>query len=183
MRHFKSLCYSISIFLIVLLLANCSKDKSATSLQPETVIPSKSSNAAQPFQEKFSLNLGELNAVVFSECYGEPWQVTSGILNIDVHGVINNNSVSFTEHFYLQNFSAVRPSTGQVYHGSGGNYIVKNNQHFNNGVYILHEVGSGTMVTAGGNSNDKWAIEIHTTINANGTVSASFDNLKFTCGN
>jgi len=170
-----------SCFIIaVIFLASC--QKSAVSPAAETSTPSFTSrslssvNSAMPYNDKQDFDMTTLG-IQANNCAGEPLQVVSGIYHLDLHGVINKNNFSAVEHVNAQNFKLVGSSTGITYSGSVS-YNQSFNSSFTNGKFTTKTTQSILLSTPGGKNNVMVKMDVHETLNANGTLTASIDNFR-----
>ncbi|HEY9000986.1 MAG TPA: hypothetical protein VIM89_06515 [Mucilaginibacter sp.] len=176
MRTTITACYIIA----VIFLASC--QKSAVSPASEKSTPSFASknlssvNAAMPYNDKQDFDMTTLG-IQAAGCNGEQLQVVSGIYHLDLHGVINGNNFTAVEHVNAQHFKLVGMATGTAYTGS-----VSYNQSFNssfiNGKFITKTTQSILLTTSGGKNNVMVKMDVHETLNANGTLTASIDNFR-----
>jgi len=166
-------------FVIALALASCQKsavNPDKPSLSSKTL---SSFNSAVPFNNQIDIDIAELGLQV-STCTGEPLQVVSGTYHIDIHGVINQNKLSGTQHQNAQHFKLVGLGTGAAY--SGSSTINESfDASFTNGKYVVTQTQTLLFTTAGGKNNSEVRIDVHETISANGQFSAYVDNLRFGC--
>jgi len=136
-------------------------------------------NSAVSFNGQQNIDIASLGLQA-STCTGEPLQVVSGTYHIDVHGTINKNNLSGTQHTNALNFKLVGLGSGAVYIGSSST-----NESFNtslvNGKYVVTETQTILFTTAGGKNNSTISIDVHETINAQGQLNAYIDNLRFGC--
>ncbi|HEX3386052.1 MAG TPA: hypothetical protein VHS53_12725, partial [Mucilaginibacter sp.] len=87
--------------IIALFLASCQK----TAVNPAPgrspgAFTSKnlaSINSAAPFHAQDGIDISSLGLQV-STCTGEPLQVVSGDYHVDMHGIVNGNKLSITQH-------------------------------------------------------------------------------------
>lgn len=104
----------------------------------------------------------------------------SGPLHVLITFTINGNNVSGTEHFQPQGISGTGETTGLKYQASGHTSTQftmslvngQANQTFNNRFDIIGQ---------GPNNNYTVHETAHITFNANGTVTAFFDNFSIEC--
>jgi hypothetical protein len=87
-----------------------------------------------------------------TSCSGEQLQVASGIYHLDMHGVINGNSLTAVEHVNAQHFKLVGAATGTTYTGSVS-YNQSFNTTFTNGKFVTKETQSILLTTPGGKNN------------------------------
>ena len=104
----------------------------------------------------------------------------SGTLHVQTHVTIDSaGGVHYEEHFQPQNLVGAGMTTGNIYHGVG---ITRDDFHikpdgypyqfsFENNFYMI---GTGSAPTL------KVHETVHVTINADGTVTTSVDNLRIT---
>jgi len=164
----------------VICLASC--QKSAVNPTPEKSTPVfttnslASFNAATPYNDKLDLDMSTLGLQA-AGCSGESLQVVSGIYHLDLHGLINKNTFSATEHVNAQKFKLVGMATGNTYTGSVS-YNQSFNTAFTNGKFVAKETESILLSTPGGKNNVMVKIDTHITLNANGMLTASVDNFR-----
>jgi hypothetical protein len=165
---------------IIIILASCQKSAvNPASEKPAPAFTSKSLasfNAATPYNDKQDFDMTTLG-IQATSCSGESLQVVSGTYHLDMHGVINKNSISAVEHVNAQNFKLVGTATGTTYSGSVS-YSQSFNTTFTNGKFVTKETESILLSTPGGKNNVMVKMDVHATLNANGTLTASIDNFR-----
>jgi len=166
--------------IIPLFLLSCQKSAvNPASEKPTPAFTSKnlsSVNAATPYNDKQDFDMTTLG-IQATSCSGEQLQVVSGIYHLDMHGVINGNSLTAVEHVNAQHFKLVGAATGTTYTGSVS-YNQSFNTTFTNGKFVTKETQSILLTTPGGKNNVMVKMDVHETINANGTLTASIDNFR-----
>ena len=116
---------------------------------------------------------------VFEDICGHTLIHTDGHLHIVISFTINDNRVSGFGHFNPQGAKIV-DETGQVYNGTGvGQY--RFNEPLENGAVSITNIDSFKLIATGGATSFRVQATIHTTINANGEVTASVENMSVTC--
>jgi len=165
---------------IILCLASCQK----SAVNPERSVSAKaknlsSINGAVPFNDQQDIDISLLGLQV-STCTGEPLQVVSGTYHIDIHGVINQNKLSGTQHQNVQHFKLVGLGSGDTYTGSS-TINQSFDASFTDGKYVVTQTQTLLFTTAGGKNNSEVQMDVHETINAQGQLTAYVDNLRFGC--
>lgn len=164
----------------IIFLASCQKSAVAPAsekLTPAFTSKSLSSfNGAQPYNTQQDFDISTLGLQATS-CTGEQLQVVSGIYHLDLHGVINNNNLTAVEHVNAQHFKLVGMATGTAYAGSV-TYKQSFNVSLTDGKFVTKTTQSILLTTPGGKNNLMVKIDVHVTINAQGVLTASFDNLR-----
>lgn len=164
----------------VIFLASCQKSAvQPTSQKPAPAFTSRSLSsvtAATPYNDKQDFDMTTLGIQAFG-CNGEQLQVTGGIYHLDLHGTINKDNFSAVEHVNAQNFKLVGTATGTTYTGSVS-YNQSFNETFTNGKFITKTNQSILLSTPGGKNNVMVKMDVHLTLNANGTMTASIDNFR-----
>jgi hypothetical protein len=176
MKTIVTACYIVA----VIFLASCQKSAvKPTSQKQAPAFTSKSLasvSAAMPYNTKQDFDMTTLGIQAFG-CNGEQLQVTGGIYHLDLHGVINGNNFSAVEHVNAQNFKLVGMATGTIYTGSVS-YSQSFNETFTDGKFVTKTNQSILLSTAGGKNNVMVKMDVHLTLNANGTMTASIDNFR-----
>jgi len=164
----------------VIFLAACQKSAvQPTSQKPTPAFTSRSLSsvtAATPYNDKQDFDMTTLGIQAFG-CNGEELQVTGGIYHLDLHGTINKDNFSAVEHVNAQNFKLVGTATGTTYTGSVS-YNQSFNETFTNGKFVTKTTQSILLSTPGGKNNVMVKMDVHLTLNANGTMTASIDNFR-----
>ncbi|HTK20820.1 MAG TPA: hypothetical protein VL442_14945 [Mucilaginibacter sp.] len=161
-------------------LASC--QKSAVGPASEKLTPAFASknlasfNAATPYNDKQDFDMTTLG-IQANSCAGEQLQVVGGIYHLDLHGTINKNNFSAVEHVNAQDFKLIGPATGTTYSGSVS-YDQSFNSSFTDGKFITKTTQSILLSTPGGKNNVMVKMDVHLTLNANGTMTASIDNFR-----
>lgn len=168
-------CIIVSFFLI-------SCQKSAVNPVSEKSTPAFTSkslasfNAAMPYNDQQDFDVSTLG-IQATSCSGEQLQAVSGIYHLDLHGVINGNNLTAVEHVNAQGFKLVGMATGTAYTGSV-TYKQSFNVSFTDGKFVTKETQSILLTTAGGKNNLMVKIDVHVTVNSNGTMTAFIDNFR-----
>jgi hypothetical protein len=176
MKTIITACYIIA----VIFLASC--QKSAVEPKSERPVPAFTSkslasvSAAMPYNTKQDFDMTTLGIQAFG-CNGEQLQVTGGIYHLDLHGVINKDNFSAVEHVNAQDFKLVGMATGTTYTGSVS-YTQSFNETFTDGRFVTKTTQSILLSTPGGKNNVMVKMDVHLTLNANGTMTASIDNFR-----
>ena len=166
-------CYLIAI----IFLASCQKSAvNPASEKPTPAFTSKSLSAANTYNDQQDFDMTTLGIQV-SGCTGEQLNVVSGIYHLDLHGTLNNNNLSVTEHVNAQNFKLVGAVTGTTYTGS-----VSYNQTLNtsliDGKLVNKETQSILLSTPGSKNNVLIKIDVHVTLNDHGALTVYIDNFR-----
>ena len=102
----------------------------------------------------------------------------SGLLHLQAHVTINPKWSIATFHFQLQRLTGVGVTSGDVYHGVGGD-------HFSSVFPRTGETQTRTSVTSfqliGPDNKFQIHSTTHTTINANGDVTSTVGNFSVDC--
>lgn len=170
-------------FIIALSLLSCQKSSVDPSPEKAAALPSSKNltpiSSASSFNSQQDIDISLLGLQA-STCTGEPLKVVSGIYHIDIHGTINGNKLSVTEHENAQNFKLVGMGTGAAYTGSS-----TINESFDasltNGSFVTTETQTILFTTPGAKNNSVVQIDVHEAINAQGQLTAYVDNLRFGC--
>ncbi len=109
-------------------------------------------------------------------CTGEMMDY-NGLVNFNVHGVINGNKVSFIAHLNYQGLTAVGENTGVIYRGSGQQNISQTTNFKGAGAYTA--VTNIKFVAPGKKNNFIVRMIYHFTINAKGEVTSTIDKADF----
>jgi hypothetical protein len=113
-----------------------------------------------------------------NHCTGEVVTV-EGTIGIDMHIVINGNTMNYSEH--QQGQLKGIGSLGNTYITNLNENIILNGISSNNGVFIIEDVTIFRM-TSKGNAPDLFMRRVaHLTINSNGTVTADKIDLFINC--
>ena len=120
-----------------------------------------------------------LDLSVTIPCTGDTVQLT-GPLHILVTSTVNNNTVSGSELFQPEGVTGTDLTTGAQYQGTG-----ETRDNFS--ASLINAQAQFTFVNNFkiiGHDSASYLVHenTHLTINANGTVTASVDNLSITCG-
>src|SRR5215510_7332390 len=103
----------------------------------------------------------------------------------DIHEVarttINGNHFSMTFHDNLQGLTGTGLTTGDKYQATGTATLTFNG-NFNNGQSEDTFAGSFDVIGQGQGNNLVFREIQHITVNANGDVTVSFDNISLDCG-
>ena len=166
--------------LLLLAATSCKKTDVAPTAENPLITANASSNAAFSFNDQTDIDLTVPGYYEVNSCTGEHLHITSGTWHIDVHGVINNNKVSFDEHTNTLNYKLVSPTTGIEYTGSFASSN-KYNVSFYNGLFISTQTLSVLLTTPGGGNNSLLKMDEHITVDANGKLTAWVDNLRSGC--
>jgi hypothetical protein len=161
----------------VIFLASC--QKSAVNPVSEKHMPAftaKSLSAASTSNDQQDFDMTTLGIQV-SGCTGEQLKVVSGIYHLDIHSVLNNNNLSVTEHVNAQNFKLVGAVTGTAYTGSVS-YEQTFNTSLTDGKLVNKETQSILVSTPGGKNNVLIKIDVHVTLNNQGTLTVYIDNFR-----
>jgi opacity protein-like surface antigen len=104
----------------------------------------------------------------------------SGPLHTLVSVTINNNNVSGYTHFQPQGITGTGETTGLKYQATG---VTRESfsQSLQNGVATLTYVNNFRIIGQGPGNNYLIHETMHVTINADGTVTVSFDNFSASC--
>ena len=170
-----------SAALLTLFFSACKKDSFTGEQQRATsnINRNASDNAAFNFNDQTDIDLTS-GYYEINSCTGEHLAIASGTWHIDVHGVINNNKVSFDEHTNTMNYKLVSTTTGVEYTGSYASNF-KYNSTFYNGLFTYTNTISVLLTTPGGKNNSILKFDEHVTINANGALTAFVDNFRSGC--
>jgi hypothetical protein len=176
MKNTITACFIIA----VLSLASCQKSAVNPASEKSTPVLTTTSlasfNSATPYNDRQDLDLSTLGLQA-TGCSGESLQVVSGTYHLDLHGLINKNTFSATEHVNAQSFKLVGMATGTTYTGSVS-YNQSFNTAFTNGKFVAKETQSVLLSTPGGKNNVLVKIDVHLTLNSNGMLTASIDNFR-----
>jgi hypothetical protein len=117
---------------------------------------------------------------VVNPCNGEP-VVFSGTVHEEAHETINGSTAHLEIHFNFQDVSGVGTVTGATY------VIPETANLFENvdipNVFPLNQTINASELVIGQGSVPNFDVHelLHTTINADGTVTSSIDNITATC--
>jgi hypothetical protein len=111
-----------------------------------------------------------------NDCTGEMMDYT-GQVNLDVHGVVNGNKVSYMAHLNYQGLTAVGESTGTIYRGSGQQNIAQTTNIKGNGLFTA--ITYIKFMAPGKKNNFIVRMTTHFTINSKGEVSTSHEKTDF----
>ena len=113
---------------------------------------------------------------------GGAGEVISGDLSIHVliTMTVNDNNVSGKEHFQPQGGTLVGLTTGDTYHATG---VTQQSfkDSLQNGQSTFTFINNFRMIAAGPGNNLLVHETFHMTVNANGDVTVTHDNLSFDC--
>jgi hypothetical protein len=124
-----------------------------------------------------------LAAAVFVPCAnggaGEVVLIT-GTLHVQNHITINDNRASIKNHFQPQGASGVGLTTGDVYHATG---VTQEHDSIpiTNGAFEFTFVNNFKIIGPGPDNNLLIHENVHVTIDANGNVTTTVDNLSVEC--
>jgi len=110
---------------------------------------------------------------------GETIQL-SGSLHIVFHTTVNGNNFVSKSHYQPQGISGVSELTGEKYQATGGTQEVFSGS-FVNGKFADTYTNNFRIVGQGTGNNYLVHETFHLTVNANGTVSTTFDKLSIDC--
>jgi len=124
-----------------------------------------------------------LAAAVFVPCAnGGAGEVVliSGTLHVQNHITINDNRASIKIHFQPQGASGVGLTTGDVYHATG---VTQEHDSvpITNGAAEFTFVNNFRIIGPGPDNNLLVHQNVHVTIDANGNVTTTVDNLSVEC--
>ena len=148
------------------------------------VVLAISAALARPAQAEVVVNqIVEFNLEVFVPCanggLGEVVAL-SGPLHIVITFTINGNKISGKTHAQPQGFSGIGMDTGDNYQGTGVTQDIFNDS-LQNGLFNETFINNFRIVGQGPGNNFLLHEDFHLTINANGEVSSSHDNLSADC--
>jgi hypothetical protein len=106
--------------------------------------------------------------------------VFTGNLHVLTTFTINGNNVSGKYHFQPEGLTGVGQTTGDKYHGTGGTQGTFKGS-LQNGQYQQTDVNNFRLIGQGPGNNFLVHDVVHTTINANGTVSTVVDQHSVDC--
>src|SRR4051812_14589311 len=143
-----------------------------------------SENAATASTTNIDLDLADFGGFPhFVECAnggaGETL-ISQGIIKQVTHLTINENHFTMKLQFTPQGVIAIGQITGDLYH-AGGNSEFTQTGSFINGhatftsVWMFHVIGHGDLPSF------KLIPTVHTTVNANGTVTSNVDKVVYSC--
>ena len=124
-----------------------------------------------------------LAAAVFVPCAnggaGEVVLIT-GTLHVQNHITITDNRASIKSHFQPQGASGVGLTTGDVYHATG---VTQEHDSIpiTNGAFEFTFVNNFKIIGPGPDNNLLVHENVHVTIDANGNVTTTVDNLSVEC--
>lgn len=103
-----------------------------------------------------------------------------GTLHLQEHVTINNNRVNLKIHAQPQGASGVGQITGDVYRGTG---VTQEQDSFSltNGSFEFTFINNFRIIGPGPGNNAQTHQTVHVTINANGVVTSTVDNLSIEC--
>jgi len=166
-------CYLVA----VIFLASCQKSAiNPVSEKHTPTFTSKSLSAASTSNDQQDFDMTTLGIQV-SGCTGEQLKVVGGIYHLDIHSILNNNNLSVTEHVNAQNFKLVGAVTGTTYTGSVS-YDQTFNTSLTDGKLVNKETQSILVSTPGGKNNVLIKIDVHVTLNNQGTLTVYIDNFR-----
>ena len=163
----------LMLSICVLLFATCKKETNgvvSSFLQASVKATTFTSNEKQFLDE-----------IIFVPCAnngaGENVELT-GTIHISLHTTVNGNNFSTKYHFQPQGISGVGQTTGDTYRGSGVTQeeikgSLKNGKYIDTYINNFNLVSRGAKYEVHGNT--------HIKINANGTATASVNNLMSDC--
>jgi len=113
----------------------------------------------------------------WSDCTGESIHITGQIM-IDIHGVINNNRMNFVIHDNYE-VHGIGETSGKLYVGSS----TYNDSYNGNFAGSYTETGNSVihLNTSGGQNNLVMTMRAHTTLNAQGVVTANRYTDSYSC--
>lgn len=103
-----------------------------------------------------------------------------GTLHLQEHVTINNNRVNLKIHAQPQGATGVGQITGDVYHGTG---VTQEQDSFSltNGAFEFTFINNFRIIGPGPGNNAQTHQTVHVTINANGDITSTVDNLSIEC--
>ncbi|MGH7588729.1 MAG: hypothetical protein ACRELU_09065 [Gemmatimonadota bacterium] len=167
-----------SVAALMLGLGACSEDPSRLDpTGPENLVPAA---GAETFTESFQ---EPVDILVFIPCAnggaGEDVQLT-GFFHVVVHTTINGNRFVSNFHFQPQGVSGEGLASGDKYQSTGvGDEKIRGS--FVNGQFSSTFIVNIGIIGQGSGNNAVLHERAHVTINANGEVTASFDNFSAEC--
>ena len=177
MKILKQSTWLLAVLLFA--LTSCKKDV-VSETENKSITADASLNSAFTFNDQTDIDLTLPRYYEINSCTGEHLHITSGTWHIDVHGVINNNKVSFDKHTNTLNYKLVSLITGIEYTGSYASSS-KYNATFYNGLFTFTQTLSILLTTAGGGNNSELKMDEHVTIDANGNLTSWVDNFRSGC--
>jgi hypothetical protein len=140
-----------------------------------------STSAAQVYKYRNIIDLSDPRWSEYNACTGELINITQGIWRINFMYIINKNTFTFIDHSNVSGYKLINLTTGVKYTGS----YVSNTSFTGNvtGEYPIRITGAVKILltTSGGGNNGFYMSDYHVTINANGEVTATFDNFRAGC--
>jgi len=104
----------------------------------------------------------------------------SGDLHILTSITINSNTLHLTQHFQPQGITGVGSVTGDKYQGTG---VTRADLNVNGVIFPFNTttVNNFRIIGQGPGNNFLVHVNVHTTVNANGDVTATVDNFSLEC--
>jgi hypothetical protein len=164
------------------LLFSCQKEAVTNSSKQPSALSSTttlSTVGAIPFNDQTFIDLATSGMPVTNACTGESLEFIGGTLHIDLHGVVNTNSTSFTFTASGQGLVIEAPD-GTIYRG-GGTQKFQETDNLTNGSVIVNETGHFEFTSSGSGNIATITANFHLTINANGTTVVTVDNFTLRC--
>ena len=106
--------------------------------------------------------------------------LSQGIVKQLTHLTVNGNNFTMKLQFTPQGVIAIGQITGDLYHAAGNSEFTQTGS-FINGHATFTSVWMFTVVGPGNLPTFKMIPTVHTTVNANGTVTANIDKVVYSC--
>jgi hypothetical protein len=163
---------------------SCKKSEITPLPQQSTLsadVQESSSNGAITYNYQTDIDLTAPEWYEINECTGEHLKITSGIWQFVMHGTYSNHAFLMSIHNNIQNYKLVSLETGIEYTGNS-----TWNGHYNFPVatpysFTLSIVNSVILTTSGGGNNSRLVADLHVTVDPNGKVTVSIDDIRAGC--